>query len=335
MSSDEIKNVIGDRQSLVERFEALARSGRRGSAPFTVPVVAAAGDTLTGWAAADTWPGPTADGVDLHHALDRAGLADFGFDSADEESLRGAMNLLRGVAGELVVAERLTGGDIAGPIGGDGFSLLGFHEPGADLHFVVDGAVRAANVKISNSANIIVEHFEQHAEVPVVFASSDAARAAADAGITVVHSSESFKWPKDGQLVVDIGVESHEIEQSLLAQLDDSGISIGILDSTPWFTLAAVVWNAARGVSRGEAAGTVARRAVDDSVSGAVALTVGRLLGAAGATEPISAVGVLLSSAVWRSAVGLRTSWTEAASGDLAVAIRAERLLAQPRRSAG
>jgi len=330
MSRNDIKRVISDRQSLLARFEALVHPRRQNSATFTIPVVAAAGDTLTDWANTGTWPDPMANEVSLNDALARSGLSDFGFDSADEESLRGAMNLLRGVAGELVVAERLAHGEISGPVGSNDFSLLGFHDPGADLHFSVDGAVRAANVKISNSAGLIVEHFKQHSEVPVVFASSDAARAAADAGLTVVPASEPFEWPTDGHIVVDIGIESDDLNQSLLSQLDDSGVSIGLLDSAPWFTLAALVWNAARGVSRGESGRTVARRAATDSVAGGVALTAGRLFDAAGATDPISAVGVLLSSAVWRSAVGLRTSWAEAASGDLAIAIRAEGLADPP-----
>lgn len=321
-----LEYTMDERGQLARAYEGLSSVHRQTRSGAMAPVAAGAIDTLLAWGdgaspatiaveAPPTW---------LDSAMDRSGLTEFGFDSADDESVQGAIVLLRGVAGELVVAERLADGSIAGPSGSAAGELLAFASPGADIRFEIEGRDALANVKITDDADLIVQHFASHPDVPVVFASSDAARSAADRGMTVVDSTEGFSWPTEGTLVVDIGVRSDELEKVLRSALTAMDMSPGLLTSLPLATIATVIWRAARSIRDGSRPLTVLRRAGIDTASGAAALTLGRLLGSAGASEPVSAIGVLIGSALWRSTVGVRKSWNTASAGDLALAARAE-----------
>ena len=323
-----IKAVLEERRRLLSNYSALLNrsrvTGRRTSVDLGTAV-----DVWAGWGPLVGTSGhfDALEPPQLGQALERANLADFGFESAGEESLSGALVLLRGVAGELLVIDSLSAGEFAGPRGCTSAELLGFYEPGSDIRFEVNGRYVNANVKIADGSRPIAEHFAAHPQVPVVFASADAASAARNDGFAVVDGRSSFVWPENEQLVVDIGITSEEIEQSLTAALGlTSPLVIG-LEFIPLATIASIIVRAIAALRRKEELSQVLIRARRDSIAGVAGLTTGNVLSSVGAAEPLSAAGALLGTALWRSALEIRSNWGEAVTADLALRRSASELV--------
>ena len=324
----DLNRILEERARMLSKFSHLAESAGANSSSLPVALGVSA-DVLSDWNPLfeRSFGKVASESKQLQEALERSGLADFGFDSADEESLSGALTLLRGVAGELVVNDSLTAGDFPGPQGSESVELLGFYEPGADIRFVIEGETVDANVKIASSSGPIVNHFNSHPHVPVVFASTDAASEAREVGFNVVDGRYSFPWPVGEPLVVDIGLTSEEIERSLTAELNSSISSSAWVEKIPFATVAMIIIRAATALRRGEKLGEVALRARRDTAAGAVGLATGHLLSSAGVVEPVSAAMALLGTSLWRTSMEVRASWGEAVTGDLILRHRAVSLM--------
>lgn len=323
-----IKAVLEERRRLLSNHSALLNRSRVIGRSTSVDL----GSAVDVWAG---WNSPRAtsshfgalESPQLSQALERANLADFGFESAGEESLSGALVLLRGVAGELLVIDSLSAGEFPGPRGSTSAELLGFYEPGSDLRFEVNGRYVNANVKIANGSRPIAEHFAAHPHVPVVFASADAASAARNDGFAVVDGRSSFVWPANEKLVVDIGITSEEIEQSLTTALGLNTPLVTGLEFVPLATIASIIVRAIAALRRKEELSQVLIKARRDSVAGVAGLTTGNILSSVGAAEPLSAAGALLGTALWRSALEIRSNWGEAVIADLALRSSASELV--------
>ncbi|MFM7872133.1 MAG: hypothetical protein ACKPBG_10690, partial [Actinomycetota bacterium] len=145
-----------------------------------------------------------------------------------------------------------------------------------DLQFMgtSNQAVATANVKIAKSAQVIVEHFERHPDVNLVYASSDAADHARRLGWTVVDTSDRLD---SGQhLVIDIGRSSEEFDRGLswaLSNGAEHSLVEDALSTLPWLAMSGVALRAIVRLRRGHQPARVVRRAAEEGgvVGGSVA----------------------------------------------------------------
>ena len=125
----------------------------------------------------------------------------------------GALMLYRGFRGEQIVAELLVGLDVPTPPGFTGFSFAdSTNNPGWDVTLHTAGGDVRAQVKVAADADAIRAHFENHPDVKVVYATSDAAQAlSGTTGVNVIAAGDPWPVGSDADVVVDIGRTSSDV----------------------------------------------------------------------------------------------------------------------------
>lgn len=145
------------------------------------------------------------------------------FSVADPNSRIGAVNLLQGHLGEQFAVDLINTGAIPVPEGRIAQLADTANQPGWDLELVdtaANGDPIYAQVKISDSAATIREHFAKYPDVQLVYANSEAAAQLESVdGIQVLRDGSAFDGV-DGPTVIDMGVGHDEVRAGALALLD-------------------------------------------------------------------------------------------------------------------
>ena len=320
---------------VVERYEKLAAKAlekyQQSSGNHQHPVVIIGAATLD--SLLDQPEGVDLIGdLDLAEAAERSGVSDFSFGTAEAEELRGALTALRGAAGEQWVLDGLNSGSLSGPAGTTSAQLLGFTQPGSDLAFTdIDGNLIAqANVKIAQSARVIQEHFDRHPDVPIIYASSDAAQDAQRLGFQVIPGGDIPDSVE--QVVIDIGRTSEAFDQEIAAGLGigdwaaDQASALDLLDAVPWFSTAAIAVRAIQRLRAGASRAEVLRESGRDATVAAAGIASGKIAASATSSEPSIAVIALLASSLTYAATEVRRDWRQTSTGLGVAADFAERL---------
>jgi hypothetical protein len=167
------------------------------------------------------------------------------------ESARfGAINMMQGYLGEERALNAINSGAVPVPEGRYATLAESSNQPGYDLMLLSENGAApiVAQVKISDSAGIIREHFSRYPEVGIVYTNSEAAQAlVGDPSITVLRASDHFP-DAPGHYVVDMGFTKDEIRAGAVEIMDGSdGVSFGdqIQENIPWIALIAIAGRAA------------------------------------------------------------------------------------------
>lgn len=167
-----------------------------------------------------------------------------------ESAQFGAINMMQGYLGEERALNAINSGAVPVPDGRYATLAESSNQPGYDLLLLSENGDPAivAQVKISDSAAIIREHFARYPEVSIVYTNTEAAQAlAGDPTITVLRHSNQF--PSDsGRYVVDMGFTKDEIRTSAGEVMSGAdGVSLGdqIQENIPWIALMAIAGRAA------------------------------------------------------------------------------------------
>ncbi|MCC5952054.1 MAG: hypothetical protein JJU45_08150 [Acidimicrobiia bacterium] len=306
------------------RLERLARE----RLPWTV-TGAAAIDAVR--AAAAHIPTGLLDDTALEDAAARAHLAEFAWADAAPESARGAFWGIRGTAGELWALEELEAGRLPMPDGATAVELVHHNEPGVDLHFV-DAAgteVAAANVKVAATEQVLLRHFGRHPDVALLYATSDAADAAAARGITVVPADAGSVTVSE-PTVVDLGLSSADFDREVGGALHSAvsepaapGAS-ELAQSVPVVSLAVVAVRAARRLHHTRSIGATADGVGRDLVRTGGGLAGGGIAAAAGGATVATAGGAVVGAGVANGLLRVRRLWRDAAARDADLAGLAE-----------
>jgi hypothetical protein len=186
-----------------------------------------------------------------------------GFDRSDLDAIadrgataeEGAVNWLQGYVGEERAHDAINSGAVPVPEGRYAVLAESSNQPGYDLRLVSEGGAEelVAEVKVSDSASLIREHFLRYPETNIVYTNSEAAQdIVGDAGITVLRPGEVFP-DEAGRFVVDIGFTKDQIRTSAKDLMSGAaadgadGVSFGdqLLDSIPWIYLLVIAGRAA------------------------------------------------------------------------------------------
>jgi hypothetical protein len=257
------------------------------------------------------------DDDELLQAAQRAGLAQFDLAGADTERIRGALTALRGSVGEHWVLDRLRTRQLPVPDSTTSVEMLAFTTPGIDLVFsdAAGATTGAANVKIAATADVVLRHFEQHPDVGLVYATSDAATDAAARGLQVLQPGGSI--PEHGPVVVDIGRTSSEFDQQIGATLDRHGDALSasadaldIAELVPWASTAAIAVRALLRLRAGVARQDVVRHAAREATAAGTATAAAHTSSQLTAPEAVVALAAMVTSAVTFGALDVRRSWT-------------------------
>lgn len=195
------------------------------------------------------------------------------FAGADTASRTGAINLLQGHLGEQYALELINSGQIPVPEGHVARLADAPNQPAWDLELVDPdgGSVMHAQVKISDSAATIREHFVRYPEVSVVYANSEAAAALADDGsVTVIARGAEFPVGT-GRTVVDMGVSHGSVREGVTGLLEGGAgepLLQKVLTDVPLISLLLIAGRAASSYLGTDEAGsqilrTAGRRARD------------------------------------------------------------------------
>lgn len=333
------RDPIDERRVLADRAERLSARVVRalgGSTGAPLVVVMAALDAM---AMADP-AGDLLPPAELARVAERTGIDLGDIDAPSVEQVRGYLSALRGAAGEYEVLDGLAAGTLPVPPGTNQVTLEGFTVPGVDLQLLGPGIDTAANVKIASSADVIVDHFSRFGEqVPIVYASSDAAADAASRGLRVLQAHDLLDLGH-GPVVVDIGVPSTTFDDRILpyiggVDLGRVGVgntldvvdTVGLLPEIPWFSVGMIGVRAVARLMAGMAAADVVRGVGGDALRAGTTLATGKVAAAAGLPEPASAAVVIAAGMAVTAALEVRRTWRDAADHDVEVGILAEDFL--------
>ena len=204
----------------------------------------------------------------------------------------GAINMMQGYLGEERALNAINSGAVPVPEGRYATLAESSNQPGYDLMLLSESGATpiVAQVKISDSAGIIREHFLRYPEVGIVYTNSEAAQAlVGDPSITVLRASDHFP-DGPGRYVVDMGFSRDEIRAGAVDIMDGADqVSFGdqIQENIPWIALILIAGRAAYEYLDTDTSGPeivkVARRRIRQSLlaSGASTLTT------AATTEPL------------------------------------------------
>lgn len=160
---------------------------------------------------------PHADGVLARTGLDAEDIQRFA--AAGEPTRMGAVNLIQGHLGEQIALDLINSGHVPVPDGRVARLASSPNQPGWDLDLVDPSGHEStvhAQVKISDTAATIREHFTRHPNVHVVYANSEAAaQLASEHGYTVVRPGSHFSMSSE-RTVVDMGVSHASIRDDAL-----------------------------------------------------------------------------------------------------------------------
>ena len=241
-----------------ERKIALLEGVRRGGDSTWGDTVTTADAVIAAVAAIEIAAGMSPPPPEMNNlakaALGRTGLSADDierFAHASQSAQMGSINLLQGHLGEQMTLDLLQSGVVPGPTGRVPHLAAAPNQEGYDISFVDPNhqlPTINAQVKISESATTIREHFARNPDVSIVYANSDAARQIAhDKGVVVVSHGAGIPDHAD-KVVVDIGV-SHDHVRGEAARLLDAGahhsLAHDFLDNLPWLSLVLVVGRAA------------------------------------------------------------------------------------------
>jgi len=140
------------------------------------------------------------------------------FASAEASSRMGAVNLVQGHMGEQMALDLVNSGHVPVPEGHVARLADTPNQPAWDLELLDPdgGSVVHAQVKISDTAHTIREHFARYPDVHVVYANSEAAtQFVGEHGYTVVHPGDHFPVGA-GHTVVDMGVSHADVRAGAL-----------------------------------------------------------------------------------------------------------------------
>ena len=161
-----------------------------------------------------------------------------------EAALEGLRHATRGTVMEHQVEQLFEDGEIELPEGAFGFMPAERIEPGVDGWFVdAEGAVvQEMQIKASSEATIILEHLQRHPDVTAVYSTTEAAEAAAQAGIPDV---------------IDTGIANADLVDLVEGELTAAAAGDILLANIPVITLgiatAEYVKNLHQGVPHEEA----------------------------------------------------------------------------------
>ena len=188
---------------------------------------------------------PEFDQSDLASIADRGAKAEFG-----------AINMMQGYLGEERALNAINLGAVPVPEGRYATLAESSNQPGYDLRLLSeDGAPDlVAQVKISDSAAIIREHFATYPDINIVYTNSEAAQAmVGDPSITVLQPGDAFP-DEAGRYVVDLGFTKDSIRtgaENLMSGADAAGpadgVSVGdqLQENIPWIALLVIFGRAA------------------------------------------------------------------------------------------
>jgi hypothetical protein len=187
---------------------------------------------------------PEFDQSDVQAIVERGTRAEFG-----------AVNFLQGYLGEERALAAINSGAVPVPEGRNATLAESSNQPGYDLRLLSENGAEdlVAQVKVSDSADLIREHFARYPDVNIVYTNSEAAQAmVGDAGITVLRPGDVFP-DEPGRYVVDIGVTKDEIRSSAADVMSGSaadgadGVSFGdqLQENIPWIALMVIAGRAA------------------------------------------------------------------------------------------
>jgi hypothetical protein len=237
-----------------------------------------------------------------------------GFDENDlvaiaergESAQFGAINMVQGYLGEEAALNAINSGLVPAPEGRLATFPDAPNQPGHDLQFVgADGqAPILAQVKFTESASVIREHFQKYPEVNVVYANSEAAMALrGDPSIQVLQPGDAF--PSDGgRYVVDLGMSKDEIREraSLMVEgATEASFLDQLMDNIPVISLLAIGGAAAKAYLDSDADTKDILRAARTSALRVITASGTGTVGTAATSEPIVgsvvAVGTLVGGA--------------------------------------
>ncbi len=326
-------SVLRERRELVARFEEVARrASAYRSQPIgdwggTMPVVIAPlADTMISF---DESIG-SIDSDLLAASLERSGL------TADQLSDHvGVVSLATGSALELDVQELIQSGALKVPNGTDSVELLGRTHPGADFAFKDQSGevIGLMNTKASDSYAIIAEHFAKHPDVNYVYATQDAAVAAAERGYTVVDGMSDAIPLTSEPIVVSVDVASDEYRQAFadLAASDDGGFlglvdGNSVIDNLPWITLGVLAYRARRRHLKGMPIQENKHVVFRDSIRSGSVYGTSVALQAAGVPIPVTVAASMFSSAAVEGVFRVKDQWGALAEHEQSLATRATSL---------
>ena len=176
-------------------------------------------------------------GTEQHARVDPAVIGELG-----DRSLDGLAVLARRSVGSLVVESLIDDGSLPSPSGTSGVEVPATSRPGWDIELTsVSGPTVAARVVISETNDAVIQHFAEHHDVPLVYASSDAARDLPSSIAVLPASAGPFGL--HGPTVVDIGIETSEIGRVLAPSF---GVGNDVVDAVPIFALGLIAARATR-----------------------------------------------------------------------------------------
>lgn len=249
--------------------------------------------------------------------LERTGLSRddiHRFAAAHSASHMGAVNLIQGHMGEQVALDLINSGHVPVPDGRIARLAAAPNQLGWDLELVDPSGHAApvhAQVKISDTAATIREHFARYPDLHVVYANSEAAAQFVGVhGVTVVHPGSHFP-ASTGHTVVDMGVSHDQVRGDALNILHGGAhehLAHKVLTDVPIISLMLILGRAVGSYLGTETAEsdilrTAGRRARDVLIANGLGHAA-----TAATSEPITgsvaAVGYLLIGNAIRSARG-------------------------------
>jgi hypothetical protein len=324
-----------ERRRIVERAEKMARDSiasrpsRAGRERALLVYATPALDVLTTPVVTDNVD--LLGDSELAVAAERANVGHFDWHTAEAESVRGALTALRGAAGEYWVLERLASGELAMPAGAVAVELMAHHHPGVDLRFTdaMGDTVALANVKVAMNETVVLRHFGTYPDVPLVYATSDAAAGVGRHGI-VVETGGTLETVSE-PTVVDIGVLSTEFDDQIGGALAGGGIAEAqFFSSFPWFSSVAIMYRAVQRVHAGEARAEVLLEVAGDGGRAGGGYLAGSVV--AGATgSPLAGLPAAIVGA-WAvgATLDVRKVWAGAVDSDRVVTEMVEMMAARP-----
>ena len=186
-----------------------------------------------------------------------------GFDQSDVEAIVergaraefGAVNFIQGYLGEEYALAAINSGAIPVPEGRYAALAESSNQPGYDLRLLSehDADDLVAQVKVSDTADLIREHYVRYPDVNIVYANSEAAQAmVGDSGVTVLKPGDVFP-DEPGRYVVDMGIAKDEIRSGASDVMSGAaadgadGVSFGdqLQENIPWIALTVIAGRAA------------------------------------------------------------------------------------------
>jgi hypothetical protein len=333
--------LLEERRDIAKRYETLAfaygdyRSAPIGNWKSSIPVVLTpAVESLWTFDPSSSDVFNDMDQDFLESAVDRSGLTVDQLEGGGD-STRAIMNSAVGSALELDVNEMFQAGELYAPSGTDSVRLLGRTHPGADFEFLdtSGNVVGLMNTKASSSYSIIAEHFEKYPDVNYVYATHDAAMAAADNGFTVVNGTSGSIPLTDQPIVVDVGVNSHDYREALqeLANQDGGGMfgfinGDSIVDNIPWITLGVLAYRTRQRHTSGMGLSENKKMLFRDSMKSGTVYGVSGALQAAGVPIPVTMATSMLSAAAVQGVFKVKDDWGAMAAMESTLVDRAESL---------